>query len=343
MVNPIIVVVVLIALVGVAYFIYQKRKKSPAKCVEVGDPCMLTADCCNGICPTGGGVCEIPKCVMSDWSDWSACDATCGGGTYTRTQVVIQEPNAEGIPCPPLTDTESCNTQNCPIDCQVGDWTPWGTCSAVCGGGTQSQTRPITVNPQYGGVACPPTSQSQPCGTDVCPVCQNGGVPGNYGDGVVCVCPAGWQGSNYSQEVPTPITVGDAIYVNDCILNDPGANMNDHIGFMSSEVNSIPDCINYMNSQNGDMFVYFAPYDEVKCMDECYDNCGSDENCMDSCSYTCGGDSGDNCYSGNFDPWRYPKNPDETPFQYMQHQMVCGKPGAAGGMSISHYQALTNP
>lgn len=166
MVNPIIVVVVLIALVGVAYFIYQKRKKSPAKCVEVGDPCMLTADCCNGICPTGGGVCEIPKCVMSDWSDWSACDATCGGGTERRTRTVILNTGN----CDDTEEVRPCGTGPCPVDCVVGDWSEWGQCSTGCGGGTQTRGRSIVTDSQNGGADCPVLTDSAGCNEQPCPI-----------------------------------------------------------------------------------------------------------------------------------------------------------------------------
>lgn len=55
----------------------------------------------------------------------------------------------------------NCNIPN-KIDCQLSDWSQ---CSAICGGGTQ--TRTIIQEPQNGGLACGPLTQS--CNTDPCP------------------------------------------------------------------------------------------------------------------------------------------------------------------------------
>jgi hypothetical protein len=105
-----------------------------------------------------------------------------------------------GTACPATdgqTSSQSCNTQNCPIDC-VGNWTPWGTCSKTCGGGTQTRTFKVTTQAQYGGIACPVadgTPESQPCNTQNCPVnCI--GEWGNYG---ACnkLCGGGTQSRQY--------------------------------------------------------------------------------------------------------------------------------------------------
>jgi hypothetical protein len=52
-------------------------------------------------------------CLVSDWSSYSDCSKPCGGGIRTRTRTVIKNPTGKGLLCPTLTETESCNTQQC--------------------------------------------------------------------------------------------------------------------------------------------------------------------------------------------------------------------------------------
>jgi hypothetical protein len=67
-----------------------------------------------------------------------------------------------------LTQSQACNTQACPVDCAVSAWSAWGTCSATCGGGTQTQTRTVVTPSSNGGAACPALTQSQACNTQAC-------------------------------------------------------------------------------------------------------------------------------------------------------------------------------
>ena len=53
-------------------------------------------------------------CKVGEWSAWEDCSATCGGGTKTKTMTVVQKPINNGTPCPPLKETASCNTEECP-------------------------------------------------------------------------------------------------------------------------------------------------------------------------------------------------------------------------------------
>jgi len=72
--------------------------------------------------------------------------------------------------CPPLEATESCSEDDCPVDCQLGDWGGWSSCSADCGGGVMQRERPINVAPVNGGEACEQTSDTQGCNIDSCDV-----------------------------------------------------------------------------------------------------------------------------------------------------------------------------
>jgi len=60
---------------------------------------------------------------------------------------------------------------NTPIDCVMGSWSDFGTCSpttGTCGSGTQTRTRPITLQASNGGTACGPTSETQGCEVTCC-------------------------------------------------------------------------------------------------------------------------------------------------------------------------------
>jgi len=123
---------------------------------------------CNGLVDEGG-VCDV-NCSVSEWSAFSACSSSCGEGIKTRNRTVIIEPEYDGEACPPLEETVACNVQPCPVDCVVSAFSDWSQCSASCGGGTQTRSRSIVVDPLYGGTACPVLTDSRECNTQACPV-----------------------------------------------------------------------------------------------------------------------------------------------------------------------------
>eukprot|EP01012_Entosiphon_sulcatum_P049575 TRINITY_DN6820_c0_g1_i6.p1 TRINITY_DN6820_c0_g1~~TRINITY_DN6820_c0_g1_i6.p1 ORF type:complete len:7637 (+),score=112.47 TRINITY_DN6820_c0_g1_i6:5459-28369(+) len=119
--------------------------------------------------PCNDFACPV-DCVVSSWSAWSACSATCGGGQRTRTRYVVTSAKDNGIPCPALLEQEPCNIDiPCPEDCQVSEWSQWGICSATCGGGEHSRTRTVIKAAKFGGVACPKLTETEQCNTDLCP------------------------------------------------------------------------------------------------------------------------------------------------------------------------------
>ena len=118
----------------------------------------LDFESCPDPMPVRSRSCYIPcrnECVISEWSDWSTCSATCAGniGTQTRTRRFL----AAGLSCrygnANLTETHNCTTNvpcNNPVyHIQVGSW---GAChrpivnsssssTPVCGGvGVQNRT-----------------------------------------------------------------------------------------------------------------------------------------------------------------------------------------------------------
>merc|ERR1712167_97063 len=54
------------------------------------------------------------------------------------------------------------------IDCEVGEWSKFGKCSALCDGGKMTRKREVSRQPQNGGTPCPMLSNEVECNTDSC-------------------------------------------------------------------------------------------------------------------------------------------------------------------------------
>ena len=128
-------------------------------------------------------------CSWLDWSDWSACNQTCGGGQRYRIRVsspaLYGGKNCSGA----SEEKETCNSQPCPgksnicvsvksgvrqltccaVDGYWGQWTQWSACSFTCGSGIQTRTR-VCVPPLYRGLECVGDSQqTRTCEVVPCP------------------------------------------------------------------------------------------------------------------------------------------------------------------------------
>jgi len=115
--------------------------------------------------------CDCPvNCEVSGWSDWTPCSKSCGGGKTKRTRTITRQPANGGAQCPPLVEEDDCNEEECPTNCEMGQWGPWSTCSASCGGGVETRTRVIKTPACNGGAECGPTQETRPCGTNKCPI-----------------------------------------------------------------------------------------------------------------------------------------------------------------------------
>ncbi|XP_064644651.1 thrombospondin type-1 domain-containing protein 7A-like [Lineus longissimus] len=93
-------------------------------------------------------------CLMSKWTPWTACTATCGCGVQTRTRKLMEKAHVGGRKCPKLdnskqeTETRPC----CGDSCDNYKWItePWSQCSLGmpmagmedfnCGPGTQERS-----------------------------------------------------------------------------------------------------------------------------------------------------------------------------------------------------------
>lgn len=52
-------------------------------------------------------------CAMSDWTEWSECNKSCGKGHTIRTRVVTMEPQFGGDPCPETIQRKKCKVRKC--------------------------------------------------------------------------------------------------------------------------------------------------------------------------------------------------------------------------------------
>uniref|UniRef100_H2Y3E3 Hemicentin-1 n=1 Tax=Ciona intestinalis TaxID=7719 RepID=H2Y3E3_CIOIN len=138
-----------------------------------------TRECINGEIGESGCIgqpseveaCNTEPCpAVSDWSDWSACSRSCGGGTRSQSrgcflgQTRTRSNQCEGG----LTIVENCNVQPCP---QWTNWAPWSACDVTCGGGSQTRSR-ICTNGLPGMLGCDgPDSEDKYCNgqSDLCP------------------------------------------------------------------------------------------------------------------------------------------------------------------------------
>jgi hypothetical protein len=132
-------------------------------------------------------------CVV-EWSEKTACDATCGGGVEKQFGLIVTAAEGTGTPCPTTLVREhaGCAPKACPTDCKMNPW-KWtcaagvsdedclarqGDCSETCGGGHKTKTRTVHTQPSVGtddqeaGQPCPydedtaTTCNNQPCPKD---------------------------------------------------------------------------------------------------------------------------------------------------------------------------------
>eukprot|EP01060_Flectonema_neradi_P029716 TRINITY_DN4167_c0_g1_i2.p1 TRINITY_DN4167_c0_g1~~TRINITY_DN4167_c0_g1_i2.p1 ORF type:complete len:469 (+),score=56.60 TRINITY_DN4167_c0_g1_i2:48-1454(+) len=128
-----------------------------------GTPCptnLTESRTCVETCPPSGTIPTGVDCVMSGWSPWSSCNATCGGnGTQARYRTIYTPASNGGIACPNATglvEYLDCNS-TCVVtpaptpaplgNCTISGWSPWSACNSTCGPGWTFRTRTIVNNP----------------------------------------------------------------------------------------------------------------------------------------------------------------------------------------------------
>jgi hypothetical protein len=138
-------------------------------------------------------VCHPQECVQTAWQDLSVCPSCWDRTTDPFAPPQILSMSAiEVYPlfggaqchCPQFVDgicyqATDCQVSLCPRDCAVSEWSRWCECDKTCRDtrsdclncvGIQYRTREITTEPQDGGLACPPLSDSQSCNDTPCPI-----------------------------------------------------------------------------------------------------------------------------------------------------------------------------
>eukprot|EP00121_Abeoforma_whisleri_P015434 Awhi_evm1s14222 len=162
------------------------------------DPCSASCEggkqtrerTCTNPSPANGGqscvgesseekTCNTDACVIprdggwTQWSPFDPCSVSCGGGKQTRDRTCTNpSPANGGKSCVgDSSEEKTCNTDPCPRNDQWSQWSPFGSCSASCGGGKQTRDRTCTnPSPANGGKSCVgDSSEEKTCNTDPCP------------------------------------------------------------------------------------------------------------------------------------------------------------------------------
>ncbi|KAL6724198.1 hypothetical protein Aduo_019106 [Ancylostoma duodenale] len=96
------------------------------------------------------------KGEWGQWSLWTTCTVTCGGGYRKRSRSCSVKGRCDGAE----TETEQCSTTACPVVVATGGshwttWTEWNHCSVSCGRGSQARYRKCVTAQHLLAFDCP--------------------------------------------------------------------------------------------------------------------------------------------------------------------------------------------
>ncbi|CAG2227183.1 Delta and Notch-like epidermal growth factor-related receptor,Delta-like protein B,Fibropellin-1,Protocadherin Fat 1,Protein jagged-1b,Fibropellin-3,Coadhesin,Neurogenic locus protein delta,Protein crumbs homolog 1,Thrombospondin-2,Sushi, nidogen and EGF-like domain-containing protein 1,Protein jagged-1,Protein eyes shut,Delta-like protein 1,Protein jagged-1a,Delta-like protein 4,Neurogenic locus notch homolog protein 2,Protein crumbs,Neurogenic locus notch homolog protein 4,Sushi, von Willebrand factor ty len=201
---------------GYKYSYRYCNNPSPAHGGKSCSGSSITSSTCNTqACPVNG--------VWSEWSKYSACPVTCGGGTNTRTRACDNPAPAHGGKDCDGTSSEkgACNTLACPNYCGTGPCRNGAACANIHYGyqctcligfeGTNCETNIddcVSVDCQHGGrcidkvnaysCECVPGYAGRHCELDIneCASgpCKHGGSCTDNVNGYTCYCVPGYDG-----------------------------------------------------------------------------------------------------------------------------------------------------
>ncbi|CAG5895700.1 unnamed protein product [Menidia menidia] len=104
----------------------QRSRTRSCQDTEGGPSCVDTTQtegCGLPPCPAG--------CLLSEWSSWTQCSATCGGGVSMRNKTMLQMPEPGGAACEgPREQHAVCNTNSCRPECPISQ--VFSDCSGSC-------------------------------------------------------------------------------------------------------------------------------------------------------------------------------------------------------------------
>ncbi|XP_059082826.1 spondin-1-like [Tigriopus californicus] len=114
---------------------------------------------------------KVVDCLVTAWSPWSACNATCGKAFRRKFREIQRYPTENGRSCPKkLERKQKCRLAPCQQDCVLALWGQWSPCSKSCGeDGVQTRSREVLHTPGHEGSLCGAKVEKRFCLLSTCP------------------------------------------------------------------------------------------------------------------------------------------------------------------------------